>query len=83
MNEMLRNFILLDLMALSPDEQQRRADEFFELLNRRRTVRDFSDRNVPLEFIEKAIATAGTEPSGANMQPWHITSEVTLACQWC
>ena len=42
------------------------------MLNRRRTVRDFSDRGVPLYLIEQAIATAGTAPSGANMQPWRF-----------
>ena len=66
------NFIPLDFVELSPGEQSRRADEFFELLNRRRTVREYSDRDVPIELIEKAIATAGTAPSGANMQPWRF-----------
>jgi nitroreductase len=66
------SFIPLDFFELSPDEQIRRADEFFELLNRRRTVREYSSRDVPFELIEKAIATAGTAPSGANMQPWRF-----------
>lgn len=35
-------------------------------------MRDFSDRDVPFELIERAIATAGTAPSGANMQPWRF-----------
>ena len=65
-------FTLLDFKVLSPDEQVRRADEFFELLRRRRTVREYSSRDVPIELIEKAIATAGTAPSGANMQPWRF-----------
>lgn len=65
-------FIPLDFAELSPDEQSSRAHAFFELLQRRRTVRDYSDRDVPLELIEKAIATAGTAPSGANMQPWRF-----------
>ncbi len=72
MNTMQPSFIPLDFVELSPDEQIRRADEFFELLNRRRTVREYSSRDVPLELIEKAIATAGTAPSGANMQPWRF-----------
>ena len=41
-------------------------------MNQRRTVREFSARGVPLELIETAIATAGTAPSGANMQPWRF-----------
>jgi nitroreductase len=65
-------YIPLDFNELSPDEQLRKADEFFEMLNRRRTVREYSDREVPFELIEKAVATAGTAPSGANMQPWRF-----------
>src|SRR5688500_5152174 len=64
----------LPLSFVRPDAaaQRERAYEFFELMNRRRTVRDYSAREVPLELIEKAIATAGTAPSGANMQPWRF-----------
>ena len=62
----------LSFYELSPDEQFAKADEFFEMLSRRRTVREYSDRDVPIELIEKAIATAGTAPSGANLQPWRF-----------
>jgi nitroreductase len=65
-------FIRLDFHELPDREQTKRAGDFYDLMNRRRTVRDFSDREVPLELIEKAIATAGTAPSGANMQPWRF-----------
>lgn len=53
-------------------EQIERARVFYEKLNRRRTVREYSDKDVPFELIEKAIQTAGTAPSGANMQPWRF-----------
>jgi iodotyrosine deiodinase len=65
-------YIPLDFLHLSEDEQSKRADAFFEMLNQRRTLRDYSDRDVPFELIEKAIATAGTAPSGANLQPWRF-----------
>lgn len=65
-------FIPLDFTEIEPETQLKRAVEFFELLNRRRTVREYSDRDVPFELIQKAIATAGTAPSGANMQPWRF-----------
>ena len=65
-------FIPLDFKDRSPEEQSARADEFFKLLDRRRTVRDYSDREVPFELIRTAIKTAGTAPSGANMQPWRF-----------
>ncbi|HSK74625.1 MAG TPA: nitroreductase family protein [Pyrinomonadaceae bacterium] len=66
------NFIPLDFQRLSTEEQSQKANEFYENLNRRRTVREFSDEDVPFELIEKAIRTAGTAPSGANLQPWRF-----------
>ncbi len=39
-------------------------------MDRRRSVRFFSDDPVPRECIEYAIRIAGTAPSGAHMQPW-------------
>ena len=65
-------FIPLNALELEPEEQVSRASDFFELMNRRRTVREYSLREVPHELIERAIATAGTAPSGANMQPWRF-----------
>ncbi|MGB0848442.1 MAG: nitroreductase family protein [Thiolinea sp.] len=41
-------------------------------MSQRRTVRDFSEHPIPQEVLEYAIRTAGTAPSGANMQPWHF-----------
>lgn len=65
------DFIPVDFARLAPVEQQQRAAEFFELMKRRRTVREFSSEPVPFELLELAIQTAGTAPSGANQQPWH------------
>lgn len=65
-------FIPLDFERLSVEEQQKRAAEFYRLMNRRRTVREFSAKEVPLEILENAVRAAGTAPSGANMQPWRF-----------
>ncbi|MDZ7805895.1 MAG: nitroreductase family protein [Gracilimonas sp.] len=54
------------------EEMNKRASEFYEHMKRRRTVRDFSDRPVPREIIEKCLLAAGTAPNGANKQPWHF-----------
>ena len=54
------------------DEMRRRAAEFYAEVDRRRTVREFSDRPVPREIIENALKAASTAPSGANLQPWHF-----------
>jgi nitroreductase len=62
------------LPAGSEQELRRRAHEFHDILQRRRTIRDFSDRPVAREVIEQCIAAAGTAPSGANLQPWHFVA---------
>ncbi len=54
------------------EEMRQRVTEFYEEVDRRRTVREFSDRPVPRDIIETALRTAGTAPSGANLQPWHF-----------
>jgi len=56
------------------DEMEKRAASFAEDLSRRRTVRDFSPRDVPREVIERCIEAAGSAPSGANQQPWHFVA---------
>jgi iodotyrosine deiodinase len=50
------------------------ARSFFDLMNRRRTVRMFSDRPVERAVIEDLLRTAGTAPSGANKQPWRFVA---------
>jgi len=47
-----------------------RATAFYDLMIRRRSVRDFSSDPVPRDVVETAILTAGTAPSGAHQQPW-------------
>ena len=36
----------------------------------RRTVRDFSSEQIPLEAIENTVRAAVSAPSGANKEPW-------------
>ncbi|XP_046825696.1 iodotyrosine deiodinase 1 isoform X1 [Vespa crabro] len=47
-----------------------RANKFYEITNARRTVRYFSEENVPREVIRYIIKAAGTAPSGAHTEPW-------------
>lgn len=54
------------------EEMQQRARAFREHLQRRRTVREYSDRPVPRAIIDECLLAAGTAPSGANQQPWHF-----------
>lgn len=50
------------------------SQEFYNLLNKRRSVRFFSDRPVDKKVIENIIKTAGTAPSGAHKQPWFFVA---------
>ncbi len=70
-----QSFIPLpDYREYPREEMERRASEFRAHLSRRRSVRQFSDRPVPRKVVEDCIATAGSAPSGANMQPWHFVA---------
>ena len=53
-------------------EMTARAADFLADISLRRSVRDFSDRPVPMPVIEAALRAAGRAPSGANQQPWHF-----------
>ena len=64
--------IPLDYQEFPVEEVQQRALEYYENMKRRRTVRDFSARHVPLDIIENCIRTADTAPNGANLHPWHF-----------
>lgn len=55
------------------EEMQKRSKEFFTAIQRRRTIRDFSNKAVPKDIIENCLRAAGTAPSGANRQPWHFS----------
>jgi nitroreductase len=65
---------LPDVRNLTDTGMLRQATAFRDLMQSRRTVRDFDPRAVPREVIEACIAAAGTAPSGANQQPWHFVA---------
>ena len=62
----------LDYVFLSVGDMIENSRSFLENIIQRRTVRDFSDKPVPIEIIQNAIQTASSAPSGANKQPWHF-----------
>ncbi len=66
------DFIPLDFTRQDEKSMQHESKAFFQLMSRRRTIRDFSDQDIPPGVLENAIKAAGTAPSGANMQPWHF-----------
>ncbi len=72
MSETSYPYSKLDFHRRPETEMIERSRDFYKLMERRRSVRVFSDEPVPMEIIENAIRVAGTAPSGAHMQPWRF-----------
>lgn len=74
-----------------PDSTQllQQSEAFFKNIDKRRSIRHFSDREVPVQVIENIILSASTAPSGAHKQPWffcavsnpEIKKEIRLAAE--
>lgn len=56
--------------AITSEDSLERARFFYEHINKRRSVREFSKREVSEEVINNIIMTASSAPSGAHKQPW-------------
>lgn len=54
----------------SLEEMKIRSEKYFKWIDKRRSVREFSDKHIPIDIIENIIKSASTAPSGANKQPW-------------
>jgi nitroreductase len=63
-------FISYSKETFEEEEMLKRSKLFYEWMNERRTIRDFSDKPVPERVIENILMTASTAPSGAHKQPW-------------
>jgi nitroreductase len=57
-------------VSFSEEEMIKRSESFYQFMDKRRSVRDFSDKDVPIEIINNILKTASTAPSGAHKQPW-------------
>ncbi|MFT4817358.1 MAG: iodotyrosine deiodinase [Pseudohongiellaceae bacterium] len=68
----IKSTIELVFNKQSEEEMKARALDFNTLMQRRRTVRDFSSREVSRDVIDACLSAAGSAPSGANRQPWHF-----------
>lgn len=64
------NFIPYEGITYSEETSLERSQEFYEYMDRRRTVREFSDRPVSKDIIDNLVMTASSAPSGAHKQPW-------------
>lgn len=68
MNSKFRDYS--EYKKLDENEMLTISEKFKSDVKRRRTVRDFSSEDIPLEIIKNCIEAAGSAPSGANKQPW-------------
>ena len=82
-------FEKLQFNLLSKTKMLNHSKSFLNNISSRRSVRDFSDKVVPIDLITNAIKAAISGPSGANKQPWHfvvvndpfIKKEIRLAAE--
>ncbi len=64
------DFIPFEGERFLEEEMLKKSQEFYNWADKRRSVRDFSSKQVPVEIMENLIMTASTAPSGAHKQPW-------------
>jgi iodotyrosine deiodinase len=62
----------LNHKLVSEKDVMSNSQHFLNDMKRRRSVRQFSKKPVPLEAIKNIIMTASSAPSGANKQPWNF-----------
>jgi nitroreductase len=65
-------FHLYEQQRPRPEEALKASSHFLKMLQKRRSIREFSSEPIPDGLLENCIAAAGTAPSGANKQPWHF-----------
>ena len=54
------------------DQMKLNSKNFYNAINKRRSVRDFNNKSFDINIINNAILAAGSAPNGANLQPWHF-----------
>lgn len=62
--------VLYDSLKLTQEESIKKSKDFYDWLDTRRSVREYSNQDIPKEVIENIIMSASTAPSGAHKQPW-------------
>ena len=82
-------FQKLQFNLLPKTKMLNHSKSFLANIISRRSVRDFSNKAIPIELITNAVKAAASAPSGANKQPWHfvvvkdslIKKEIRLAAE--
>lgn len=64
------DFIKYKSLDLDSDSIIERSEELYQLMDQRRSIRYFSDQDIPKEVIANLLKIASSAPSGAHKQPW-------------
>lgn len=56
----------------SPEDPIHGRNDVLRLLQKRRSVRAYLAREVPVDLVKRLIEVSGRAPSGSNIQPWHV-----------
>lgn len=70
----MSDFIKYNYDATARDTSLQVAREHYEMMSRRRSIREYSDKAVDRAVIEQIVLTAATAPSGAHKQPWSFAA---------
>jgi nitroreductase len=83
--KLIEGFEHIRYQRKQPSEREliENSQNFYQLMNGRRTVREFDTKPIPIEVIENIVLTASTAPSGAHKQPWTfcIVSDAEIKCK--
>ncbi|NJN24486.1 MAG: nitroreductase family protein [Cyclobacteriaceae bacterium] len=63
-------FIPYRPLQILPTASIYKSEMYHQWLDKRRSIREFSDKPVDRKIIENIIKAASTAPSGAHKQPW-------------
>ena len=47
-------------------------EEFLQFLKARRSIREFKDKEIPMEQIDMILEAGRWAPSASNLQPWEF-----------
>ena len=63
-------FVSYNPVKIDTTESLYKSEIYFNWLDKRRSIREFSSKPVAKEVIANIIRSASTSPSGAHKQPW-------------
>jgi iodotyrosine deiodinase len=69
-NQIKEGFLFYEPKNYEEEQVKDRSAQFYYELNGRRSIREFSAKEIPEGVLENIVKAAATAPSGAHKQPW-------------